>query len=140
MKKKLTLQEHALRQLISRQVLKKIVFESIKRNIVETVDFGALKNDLESAYQHFKVANQDIKMQPFNWDTIIRSFLQDPEAKQMIKIGDADGLANKMLELLVAEKPSFGDVDVNKHVEQQFAKSTQDDVDDAFARIQKKAS
>lgn len=138
MKKKIKLHEHQLRQVIREQIFKSIVREAVQKYLVETVDFAALKKELESAYDHFKASNTELKVQPFDWGKITSAFMKDPEAKKMLTVGDADGLVNKMLELF-AENPVASEKDIEGHVEKQFGKQTKDDVDDAFDKIQKKA-
>lgn len=137
MKKKIVLSERKLRKIIRERLFIGLVKEAVQKFLIETVDFAALKKELESAYDHFKAENQDIQAKPFDWGQITSAFMKDPEAKQMLKIGDADGLVNKMLELF-AENPLSGQ-DVEGHAEKAIGKMQKDDVDDAFDKIQKKA-
>lgn len=140
--KKIVISEQNLRKIIQERIFVRLIKESVKKFLIETVDFAALKKDLESAYQHYKFANKDVILQPFDWGKITHAFITDPEARKMLVQGDADGLANKMLGIF-AEKPLAG-FDPEQHVEKQFSKQTKSDIDDeldaAFTKLQKKAS
>lgn len=134
-----------IKEEVVRHVTRQIVSETIKRHIKlnETINFGALKDEIESAFDHFKAENPNIKVGEFNWEQTIKGLIQDPEARQMMKIGDADGLVNKALEIADVENIAK-DVDVEKHAEDVFKDIQSDDddkdIDAAFDRLTKKAS
>ena len=127
--------------------LKRTLTETVKKyfDLNEIVNFGALKKELESGFDHFKAENPDVKVKDFNWDEAIKGLMHDPEARKMMEIGDADGLVNKAIEKAGVENP-LADVDVEKHTEDVFGNLEGDedvndnDVDAAFDNIQKKSA
>jgi len=147
--KKITLGlvKQIIKEEVARFSLKQTLKEVFKRHckVNESVNFGALKKELESGFDHFKAENPNVKVGDFNWDTAIKGLMQDDEARQMMKVGDADGLVNKAIELAGVENVA-GDVDVEKHAEDVFGnlqgdeKVDDSDVDAAFDNIQRKSA
>jgi hypothetical protein len=147
--KKITLGQvkRIIKEEVARFSLKQTLKEVFKRNckINEAVNFAALKKELESGFDHFRAENPDIKVGDFNWDNAIKGLMQDDEARQMMKVGDADGLVNKAIELAGVENP-VADVDVEKHTDDAFGdlqgdeKVDDSDVDAAFDNIQRKSA